>query len=442
MAASFTEVAQGRSATVIKPLLEQPEAIQGELADDAKPFAIDLATALRLADATNWQIAIAREQVNLALARVDEANALWLPSVRGGVNYDRHDGAIQDVRGFQFNTTRSALYSGLGAGIYGAGTPLFPGLFTNFHLVDAFFQPLAARQFADSRRQAAAAATNDTLLQVSLLYLELLRAGQELVISAGIRDNAQHLADITTAYAESGEGLIADANRAQTELTVRVNDVARANETQQVASARLAQQLRLDPTVILEPAEPAVVTIELVSLDVPVKELIARGLSSRPELAESRLLVAEAIQRLRRERLAPLIPSVLMAASYGGMGAGVNTDMAGFKDRFDLDAVAYWEMRNFGFGDAAARRAAQSTVCTSQFRKLAVMDQVAREVAEAHAQARAPRTRSRSPSKESRRHPPRTANTSTASNRPRVCRSKCCSRFRPWRKPGANTCAP
>jgi outer membrane protein TolC len=360
--------------------------VQGQPVDDPDSFAIDLATALRLADAENWQIAIAREQVNLALARVDAANALWLPSVRGGVNYNRHDGAIQDVRGIEFNTTRSALYAGAGAGIYGAGTPLFPGIYTNFHLADALFQPLAARQFAGARGRAAVAATNDTLLQVTLAFLELLRAGEEVVIAEGVRDDARQLADITRAYAETGEGLESDANRARTELATRENDVTRAREMQSVVSARLAQLLRLDPTVRLDPAEPAVVPIELISQDTPVKELVARGLSGRPELAECQLLVGEAVARMRRERLAPLIPSILMAASYGGMGAGVNTDMASFKDRFDFDAVAYWEMRNFGFGDAAARRGACSSLRTTQLRQMSMMDQVAREVAEAHVQ--------------------------------------------------------
>jgi outer membrane protein TolC len=153
-----------------------------------------------------------------------------------------------------------------------------------------------------------------------------------------------------------------------------------------VASARLAQLLRLDPLVVLDPADPAVVAIEVVCPEVPLKELIAQGLSQRPELGEYRLLVSEAVIRLRRERVGVLLPSIVMGASYGGMGAGIDQQLAPFHDSLDVDAIAYWEMRNFGFGEAAARRGAQSTVRASQFRQLAMMDQVAREVAEAFAQ--------------------------------------------------------
>jgi outer membrane protein TolC len=78
-----------------------------------------------------------------------------------------------------------------------------------------------------------------------------------------------------------------------------------------------------------------------------------------------------------------------MGASYLGMEAGIHEQLAPFHDRMDFDAIAYWQVRNFGFGEAAARRGAQSTVRATQLRQLAVMDQVAREVVEAHAQVQA-----------------------------------------------------
>jgi outer membrane protein TolC len=352
---------------------------------------IDLATALRLADANNLQVAVAREQVSQAMAQVTAANALWLPSVRGGANYNRHEGSIQQVDGQQINTSRAAYYAGLGGGGYGAASPTVPGLYANFHLVDALFQPLAARQFAGSRQRAAAAVTNDTLLNVTLAYFELARASADVTIAQAMRADAGQLADLTAAYADTGIGLRSDANRAQAELAIRINDVERAREAQQVASARLAQLLRLDPTVRLVPADPAIAPIDVCEPSAPVKELVIQALSQRPELAESRLLVGEAVERLRREKLAVLIPSIILGASYGGMGSGINESLAPFHDRLDVDAIAYWEVRNFGLGEAAARRGAQSTLRASRLRELATMDQIAREVVEAHIQVQSRR---------------------------------------------------
>ena len=119
------------------------------------------------------------------------------------------------------------------------------------------------------------------------------------------RNDAQRLVDLTTAYAETGEGLPSDANRARAELSFRLVEVQRALEAQRVASARLSQLLRLDPAVMLAPADPVAAPIELVSPDAPVRELIAQGLSQRPELAENQQLVAEAVSQLRRRSWPP-----------------------------------------------------------------------------------------------------------------------------------------
>lgn len=352
---------------------------------------IDLPTALRLANADNLQVAMAREQIRQALSRVAAANVLWLPSIRGGVNYDRHDGSIQQVQGNQFNTSRSAVYSGLGAGVFGAGPPLVPGVYANFNLADAYFQPLAARQFTQAQRRAAAAVTNDTLLNVAQVYLELLRASQDEEIARGIAEQTGRLAQLTADYAQTGEGLPADADRLHVELTIRKNDVSRAEESRQVASTRLAQLLHLDPTVELRPIEPVAAPINLVDTQGDLRELVARGLSARPELSESRALAAEAVARLRRERLAPLVPSVLLGTSYGAMGAGISPSMAPAVGRLDFDAVAYWEMRGLGLGDRAARQNAASLVRQTHLRQVATMDLVAREITEAYAQSRARR---------------------------------------------------
>jgi outer membrane protein TolC len=388
----YPNSAQPPAAPSSRKVSFQPEEVPGRKEAPAKKVAepntypIDLPTALQLADANNLQVAFAREQVNQAMAQVQAANVLWLPSLRGGTNYNMHEGAIQTVQGPQINTSRGAFYAGAGAGAVGAQSPSVPGIYANFSLADAIFKPLAARQFAVSRERAAAAETNDMLLQVGLAYFELLRAGEDVAITEAIRADAKQLADLTTSYAETGAGLRADANRLQTELAVRINDVLRASEGQRVASARLAQYLRLDPTVVLSPADPVVAPIQLVSLNAPLRMLVAEGLSQRPELAGNRALVAEAAARLRRETYAVLVPSIVMGASYGAMSSGLTSTFAPGTDRVDLDAIAYWEMRQLGFGDAAARRNAKSQLRQTQVQQMATMDLVAREIVEAHAQ--------------------------------------------------------
>jgi outer membrane protein TolC len=90
---------------------------------------------------------------------------------------------------------------------------------------------------------------------------------------------------------------------------------------------------------------------------------------------------------LQRERYAPLLPSVLLGVSQGSYGGGPGSVLSSFRARFDLDATAYWELRNFGLGEVAAREGARSRVEQARLQQIQVMDRVAREIVEAHAQA-------------------------------------------------------
>jgi outer membrane protein TolC len=100
-------------------------------------------------------------------------------------------------------------------------------------------------------------------------------------------------------------------------------------------------------------------------------------------------LVAAANARLRRERFAPLVPSVLLGASYSGFGGGTGDTIAEFDGRMDLDAAAIWQIRNLGLGEQAARQAANARLQQESMRQIRVMDTIAREVVEAAARVRA-----------------------------------------------------
>jgi outer membrane protein TolC len=349
---------------------------------------IDLPTALRLANADNAQVNLAREQIQQAYAEYNAAGALWLPSLRGGVHWNKHEGTLLSSSGIVRNLSRGSLYTGAGAQAVGGGSPAVPGIFASFNLADAYFQPLAAQQRWGARENGANATRNNVLLDVSLAYLELLRATQDVAIARDIRDKVNDLSRIIDAYASTGQGLQADADRMQVELGLRNLDVRRSQEAVVIASARMAQLLRLEPCVRLEPADAVVVRLCCVPSGCECPELVAQALENRPELLQNRYLVGEASQRLRRERYAPLVPSVLLGASYGGFGGGLGSTIADFNDRFDLDASAFWEVRNLGYGESAARQAAGSRLRQAQLQELAALDQVAREVTEAFGQVR------------------------------------------------------
>ncbi len=351
---------------------------------DARP--IDLGSALALVAGQNPQVNFARARARESYAAIDTAESIWLPNLQAGANYNHHDGQLQDVDGRVRNINRTALNGGLGAGGLGAGTIPYPGLVLNFHLADAVLGPEIARRTAWASRHALDATINDQLLSVALAYLDLLEAHQRLAIARGTQANIDELARITAKFAESGQGLRADANRAETENALRRNAVLQAEESVAVASARLAELVRFDASLPLQPCEPTVVPLQLADASADARSLVATALSHRPELREQRALVDAACQRLQREKYAPLVPSILLGASYTGFGGGIGADINNVGDRTDFDALAYWQVRGLGFGERAARAEASARVDQARFRQLQTMDRVAREVVEAKAQ--------------------------------------------------------
>jgi outer membrane protein TolC len=280
---------------------------------------------------------------------------------------------------------------GLGAGAVGAGSPTQPGVVARFHLADAIFLPRSAENIAKARDHAATAVFNHQLLQGSVAYVELLEAYQDLAIMEESVGRTQELVKLTQDYAQAGEGLQSDADRAATELALLKTRRLSAQERQRVASTRLARTLSMPMTSSLVPQDATVVPLDLTPVESEEGFLITTALSMRPELKESQSLVAAACQAYKREKNAPFVPSVLLGFSTTSFGGGLGSDSANFAGRYDVDAMMVWEMRNLGVGERSARREKNAQVQQAIYTKLRLMDQVAQEVAEANVQVGARR---------------------------------------------------
>lgn len=354
----------------------QPNEQSSSTPASAEIFPLDLPTALQLAEGQNLQIRFARERILAAQAQYDRANVLWLPTMTVGPRWMRHDGQIQDTRGEVITVSRSSLFAGGGATI-AVGTS------------EAYFAPLAARQMVVARQAGSQAVTNSTLLEVAYAYWEVVRnqANQTIVLEA--YQNSEKLDKLAQAYLRSEKLKQADAERIRAATSGRAQESDVARQETQVASARLARLLRLDPFVALLPAEDRPIPIELVDVSLSSHELAATALSNRPEVAESRALVSAAVQRLRQARLGPLLPSLLLDYDAGGFGGGPNEFFGDFDGRSDADLGAVWTFQNLGLGDRALQRERASEVRQTRIEVLHQMDQIATDVAEALARVQA-----------------------------------------------------
>jgi outer membrane protein TolC len=340
---------------------------------------IDLATALRLVNASNPTIALARERVAEAVARVDQANILWLPNLVSGPAYLRHDGRIQNSTGLVFPTSKSNIYAGGGA--------VF-----RFETADALFAPLIARRLASAVQAASQITTNNVQLDVAQAYLDLLQVHGLLAVNADVLARVREMQYRAEVAEEAGKSkTTADANRARTEVQLRLQERIALNGQARIISARLARLLLLRPTVGLVPADPAVVPVTLVNEEGPVDELVAQGLMTRPELAESRAIVAANLARWRQARLAPLLPRVEVSYTAGLFGGGINDFVGTFGLRSDGTAQMVWELHNLGFGDRARARERRAQYNEANFHVVEVQARVAEEVTSAAELARARR---------------------------------------------------
>jgi outer membrane protein TolC len=349
---------------------------------------IDLPGALRLAGANDLDIAIARERVAQSLAEIQQARALWLPSLFIGPNWIRHDGQAQIVQGQVQSISKSSLF--LGATAAGGSTVSGPvpaggpaqasGLSTVLRISDSIFEPLAARRVADARRAGVVTATNDALLGLAESYLDMQQAAGRLAIAREAAANAEALATLTGSYARTGAGLDADYRRSLAERERQRKNVEFAVGELEVASADLVRRTRLDPRVVVAPVEPPEAVLRLVADDCQIDDLIVTGLRHRPELAEAQAIVQATLLRLKQAKLRPFIPSVALRFSGGGFGGGANSFFGNFGARSDTDVNLYWDISNLGFTDRAItkQRGAQKRIAGLELMKL--QDRVASEV--------------------------------------------------------------
>jgi outer membrane protein TolC len=200
---------------------------------------IDMTAALRLANGQNPSIALAQETVRELGAAQMAANALMLPTLIAGGNYDTHRGALQQSPGRILNVNRQSLYIGAGSRTLAAESVAFPGLRIFGQLADAIYEPLAAAQMVSAGYSDSMATQNDMLLNVSEAYLNLVNAEEQLKSILDIQEQARKLATITGSYAETGQGSVADARRAETEALLIHSEVQQAQENVATASAEL-----------------------------------------------------------------------------------------------------------------------------------------------------------------------------------------------------------
>ncbi len=334
-------------------------------------FPIDLPTALKLAGAQNLDVQIARERVKEAKAQHEQARLQFFPWISPGVGYKRHDGNIQDVAGNIFDASKQS---------YNIGASLNAQL----DLGDAIYKSLVARQLARAAEEAAEARRQETVFGAAAGYFELARAKSSVGVAAESVRLAEEYAQQLQRAVEAGIAFKGDAFRAQVQVEKNQITLRQAQEQQRLASARLAQTLRLQPATELAPEETELAPLTLMETNAALDTLMGRAMSSRPELRQFDAQAQAAKKASDGAQYGPLIPTIGAQAYLGGLGGGPNGSLGHFDDTQDYLFGLSWRIGPGGLFDRSRIRAADARMRTGELELSKVRDEVGRQVVEAH----------------------------------------------------------
>jgi outer membrane protein TolC len=343
-------------------------------------FPINLATALRLSDARPLIVAAAQASAWVAEAQLARAKVLWVPTLVFGADYIRHDGGGPDFnKGIMTAPSVNFFYAGGAADQF-------------VNLTDAYFEPLVARQVLNARHFDIQGAKNDALLQTADAYFLVhqsrgMYAGALYCVGRGhaLVERISHLSKelVPTVEVDRARNMLADLSQQATS----------AREAWRVHSADLTQVLRLDPRSVVEPLEEDHLQITLIDPGRSLDDMMRIALNNRPELAARRELVNAAETRVRREKMRPLLPTVMingfqsagMLIQAGIFGLGPNSSLNQWTGRVDVSYQLIWSLEGFGVGNLARikkQRGQQSDAIVELFK---AQDMVAADVTRAQA---------------------------------------------------------
>ena len=255
---------------------------------------------------------------------------------------------------------------------------------------DAIFEPLVARQVLNARHWDVQTAKNDALMQTADAYFGVhqyrgMYAGTLYCVTRG-HELVERIATMSRDLVPEFE-----VERARNMVADLEQRAVSARQQWRVASANLTQVLRLDPRSVVEPLEHDHVQITLIDPGRTLEDLMPVALTNRPELASRQAMVQAATAAIRREKMRPFLPNIVLNGfqtpfemlQAGIFGFGPNNKMNQWVGRDDFSIQPLWQLQNCGFGNLAMikrQRAQQSQAMIDLFQ---IQDAVAADVTRA-----------------------------------------------------------
>lgn len=343
-------------------------------------LAIDLATAVQVAGASNLDVRAARARVIGAHGESRAAHGRILPSIIPAISYESVDGSVRATEGnlvdVAFQTTQAWI---------AAAWILNPGA--------VYHDIVAAKKRERAALHDEQAVRMETVERAAVGYYELVLAQLAVEAARQSVEEAEALLRITQARVRTGTGLPADELLVQTGLAHRRQELILAWRGFHEASLELSTTLDLDATVTLAPSSTTLSMEILVDETLTIERLLTLAVEHREDLQSVRLL-AEARradeQAARWRSLGPVVGVTAQAASISSDAdgvAGLGDVQQGPDGQARFGAGLGWRLDPAEIGGLSTFEAAGDLAGLEAWRKLQeVRAQVVREDQESRAQ--------------------------------------------------------
>ena len=340
----------------------------------AEPKLLTLETSLRLAGVANLSLQIARERVVEARSLYEQQRQSLFPWLAPGLAYKRHAGALQDIGGSVFDASKQ-----LGSGQF--------ILQTQLELGETIYRTLASKQIAEATEAASQARRREILLAVAVAYWDLSRATVAVATTEESRRLSIRLLEQVSQAVKVGVAFAGDIERVRLQLERTESQCLQSRMETGVATTRLAQLLRLPSEIHLEPDLTEFIPVILVGTNRSVGSLIASALGLRPELRQSRALIAAARAQHNGVTKGPWIPGIGAQVGVGGLSGGRNGNFGGLDDFQDYGLGVSWRIGPGGIGDRQRIRTATARLRIAELDQEKSGDDIRAEVIEAQIRA-------------------------------------------------------
>ena len=306
----------------------------------ADKLPIDLSSALRLAIASNLDIAEAKAEVLEAKGNMKAAFGQLVPFISFFFGYGHTEGRVQgsfgELKNVDFDTVNPGMI---------VGYNINPG--------KTLFNNLASRRIVDSTMAKKSVITQDTLLKVFEQFYNLIEAQAKVKISEESVANSNSLLRVAEALQKEGLGPGADVVRAKAKLEKQKQVLIGSQNEFRQASADLAFTLKLNPSITLFPKDKILTLITIVDPQINLSDLMNKAISQHPGIRQANEIVKAADAESSAVWLDNLGPDLILQAELGGIG----DEFDNIQHSENYQALIGFTISASSYGDIKAARA-------------------------------------------------------------------------------------